>query len=63
MAHRKKLIKHQAPGNQINMFLISNCNKGRITTGYEDRTQTEQILVLPTLKISIHKTAPILLLE
>lgn len=27
MGHRRKLIKHQAPGNQINMFMISNCNK------------------------------------
>lgn len=29
----ERLIKHQAPGNQINMFIISNCNKGRIVLG------------------------------
>lgn len=29
----ERLIKHQVPGNQINMFMIFNCKKGRIVVG------------------------------
>lgn len=29
VAHGKGMIKHQPPGNQMNMFMTSNCNKGR----------------------------------
>lgn len=49
MAHRKRLIKHQAPGSQINTFIFSNCNKGRIALDMKiEPRETEQILVPPT---------------
>lgn len=30
VAHRKRTIKHQPPGSQMSMSMISNCNKGKV---------------------------------